>query len=209
MEGHGAASGLGVARLMRGALMLSAASTPYRRAGFAFAKGVPLMTAIASLAVIQLRQLLEDPAITVLVGQDNGQYVVVPKFDGDMTDEELQSFIDQAPPVEIGEPAPVANEELGLLELQREFALRTQALTSMSDQLADQQQANRTLTSDLTVARDDIAAKAGRITDLEAQLAAAQADGALFTKRIAELEDDLAKAAKPTVKATGKPKPAE
>lgn len=206
MEGHGAASGLGVARLMRGALMLSAASTPYRRAGFAFAKGVPLMTAIASLAVIQLRQLLADPAITVLVGQDNGQYVVAPDVNAALTDDQLQAFIDQAPPVEIGEPAPVATEELGLLELQREFALRTQALASMGDELADQQQANRTLTSDLAAARDDVAAKAGRITDLEAELTTAQADGALLTKQIAELEDDLAKATKPTVKATGKPK---
>ncbi len=162
---------------MRGALLLTAAKTPYRRAGLAFPVGVPLTVAILSLTVQQLRLLLEDPQITVMVGQDIGTYVIVPELKAELSDDDLQAFIDAAPPVEIepAVPLPVGPEQ-ELAELRQTADETAAALRRANEEIVQLQDAGK----------DSAAALAAALADVEARNA-----------RIAELEADLAKAAKP------------
>jgi hypothetical protein len=189
-----------MARLMRGALYLTAARTPYRRGGLAFPAGTPLTVAILALTVLQLRQLISDPLISILVGQDDGRFVSLPELDS-ASDAQLQTFIDTAPPVEIegletGAPAGRSDLEQELLDVRQALADVNGQLSSTQGEIVTLRQANATLAQERTdahaAAQDVIAQHQGTLNELET----AQA-------RIVGLEADLAKAKKP---ATGRDK---
>ncbi|WIA55480.1 hypothetical protein N6H05_20995 [Sphingobium sp. WTD-1] len=194
---------------MNGALLLTAARTPYRRAGLSFPVGAPLTVAILALGVGQLRQLLEDPAVTVMVGQDNGQFMVVPELTAEVTDEQLQAFIDAAPGVELEAipPAPVdASQDVG--SLRHMLDERSAALGVANDQLVIAQDQVRRLTGDLAAARDDLEGATSQVAALQAanqQLSdeLVKVEGAASDRQaqIADLQAALDKAKKPAAKA--------
>ncbi len=209
MEGHGAGTPLGVARLMNGALLLTAARTPYRRAGLSFPVGAPLTVAILALGVGQLRQLLADPAITVMVGQDNGQFMVVPELTAEVTDEQLQAFIDAAPAIEL-EAIPKAPIDPGqdVGNLRQLLDQRSAALGVANDQLLAAQDQVRELTDGLAIARADLEGAQDQVAALQAanqqlsdELVKAEATASDRQAQIADLQAALDKAKKPAAKA--------
>ena len=193
MEGDCARAQVRVAVLMRGALYLTAARTPYRRGGLAFPAGTPLTVAIQALTAVQLGQLIGDPLISVLVGQDDGRFVAVPEL-ADMDEGELQAFINAAPVVEIeavaevdgGKPSQLqaelddARQALGeinvqLTSAQGEVALLRQERDKSVGQVATLTTANQQMAADLDAAEKANAEYQTRIGDLEANLANALA----------------------------------
>ncbi|WP_303763501.1 hypothetical protein [Sphingobium yanoikuyae] len=194
---------------MRGALLLTAARTPYRRAGLSFPVGAPLTIAILALGVTQLRQLLADPAITVMVGQDNGQFLTVPELTADVTDELLQAFIDDAPAVELEAvaQAPIDPTE-DIAGLRQMLDQRSAALGVANDQLLAAQDEVRGLAADLASVRADLDGAKGQIAALQAanqqlsdELVKAEAGASDRQAQIAELQAALDKAKKPAPKA--------
>lgn len=187
MAGNGDRQGLAVARLMYGALLLTAAKTPYRRAGLAFPVGMPLTVAIRALDAGRLRQLLTDPAVTVLIGQDNGAFTLLPADFKDVdkvSDADLQTFIDAMPEVEVEAIAATPDgPEAELAELR-------QRLADMQAALA---QANGRIEALIDADKQSAAA-----------LASAQADRESLITRVAELEA-ATEPAKPAARAKAKP----
>ena len=180
---------------MRGALLLTAAKTPYRRAGLAFPIGMPLTVAIRSLTVVQLRQLLADPQVTVMVGQDNGAFLLVPELTAAATDAQLQAFIDAAPPVEIEAiPAGPIGPEEELAELRLRLADAAVALNQANSQIETLQDAAKASAAALAAAQSDGEAMGARIGELEAKLA----EASKATAAPAEAKTKAPAKAKPT-----------
>lgn len=165
---------------MRGALLLTAAKTPYRRAGLAFPVGMPLTVPILSLGVGQLRQLLEDPQVTVMAGQDNGAYVVAPELTAAVSDDDLQAFIDAAPAVDVDAiPVAPAGPEVELAAIRQRADETSMALMHANDQIVALQDAAKASAAVLADTQAHNEALAARIAELEAKLEeATKADSA-------------------------------
>jgi hypothetical protein len=195
VEGNGDRQSLAVAGLMRGALLLTAAKTPYRRAGLAFPVGMPLTVAILSLTVIQLRQLIADPQVTVMVGQDNGAFILIPELDREATDAQLQDFIDAAPPVEIEAfPAGPTGPEEELADLRQRLDDASAALNQANARIETLQDADKASAAALATAQADNEALGTRIAELEAKLAEAATSAATASDTAAKPAATKAKA---------------
>ena len=195
---------------MRGALYITSGRTPYRRGGLSFPVASPLTIAIASLAAVQLQQLVTDPLITVMVGQDDGRFIRVPELNGASL-AELQAFIDAAPEVEI-EAAQAASAEQPS-GLQAELDDVRKALEDVNGQLSSAQselsslrQANIALVQDRDSALGQVSTLQAAHRQLGADLDAAEKAASDRKARIAELESELAEAKKPTTKTVAKTK---
>ncbi len=172
---------------MLGALMLTAARTPYRRAGFAFPVGAPVIAVLAGMMVAQLRLLLQDPQVTVLVGQDNGAWRPFEDPDGDWVatapDDVLQDIIDAAPPIDVESfPTAPAGPEQELAELRQRLDDATAALGQANAQIEQLQGAARASASAVAEAQSDIEARDARIAELESQIAGAPPPAAAKAK---------------------------
>lgn len=194
--------------------MLSAARTPYRRAGLAFPIGAPLTVAALALTALQLRQLLDDPAISVLVGQEAGGFVPASAEMEAASVDELQDWIDAQPAVELAGVEVPPSPEVEAAALRRTVEQIGAELKQAQDRLADAEKAGRDLAADnarlkdelaaaLSAAQGDIDRTAQALAD--ANRIAGERDG--LAASVAELEAaqpvDAAKPVKPAARPKG------
>lgn len=198
---------------MLGALMLSAARTPYRRAGLAFPIGAPLTVAALALTAIQLRQLLDDPAISVLVGQEAGGFIPASAEMAAASVEELQDWIDAQPAVELAGVEVPPSPQVEAAALRRTVEQIGAELKQAQDRLADAEKAGRDLTAENARLKDELAAAhlaaqgdIDRAAQAMADAVRAAEERDALAARVAELEAAQAPDPSKPVKPAARPK---
>lgn len=208
---------------MRGQIRIASQRSPYRRAGLAWATREAHSLDIRELDGPRLLALLEDPVLTLSLGQEDATFKPFPALDETVTAEKLQGIIDalaaELPPMgaDAHAPAPAAGwVEQQLLEAQASSDRQAAALDAArkrDEALAEQLAAAGFTSVELLISAHttagDQASRLGRelrtANDTIATLTN-ERDGA--TSRVIELEREVAQLkAVPPAKAP-KPKPA-
>jgi hypothetical protein len=219
---------------MRGELQISAARSPFRRAGLAWSTPEPVLVDIRALDGARLLALVKEPVLTVKIGQEDGSFKPFPALDETVTIAVMQEMIDdlaaQLPPIG-ADAAPAAasleqqlidakessDRQAGVLEAIR-AQLEAGGFTSV-EQLISLHNNRFAFCEDVKAATaaagfekfaDLVADRATKVTELSAAqdmiaALAKERDGA--TSRVIELEREVAELTASATKAP-KPKPA-
>jgi hypothetical protein len=171
---------------MRGLLSIASARAPYRRAGLAWATREPQKVAIRDLDGQRFKALLDDPVLSIKIGDLDGTFVHMPDLKG-LDIDRLQMLIDSAPEVESPAPgAPIASTVEALNGAEGELEQVRVDLDKTREQLAGAEDCIKARDHDIVDLREQLKKSAEAVSASEAAAAEART-------KLTEAEAEIAK----------------